>query len=104
MNFNQSEKYVLAILACGMLQAGYKEGALSRTQFESYLQEAFAKLGTTGAIITMKLDVNPFLTIKLMDSTKKDFVKTFLYDTLQKVPNCETAVYYFASTLEQSEL
>lgn len=92
------------MLASGMLQAGYQEGILSKTRFESYIQDVVSKLGTTMAIFSLNLRVDPFLTIRQMDSSKKNSVKSFLYETLQKVPNCEAAGYYFVSTLERSGL
>lgn len=104
MNFNLTEQYVLSMLATGILQAGYNEAHLSKTQYELYCNEAYKKLGTTVNIISLKLDADPFMTIRQMDSYKKEYVKVFLFEILQKVPNCETAEYYVMSTLEQGNL
>ena len=101
MAFNRTEQFVLAMLAVGILQAGYNEGHISKSQYERYADEACAKLGTSISIILSGLEVNPFLTIRQMDSRKKFFVKSFLFEILQKVPDCETATYYVMSTLDQ---
>lgn len=71
MNLNRTEQFVLAMLALGMLQAGYSEGYISKSQFESYSNDACAKLGTSTNIILLQIDMNPFLTIRQMDSQKK---------------------------------
>ena len=104
MAFNRTEQFVLAMLAVGILQAGYKEGHISKSKYERYAEEACAKLGTSINITLSGLEVNPFLTIRQMDSRKKNFVKSFLFEVLQKVPDCETATYYVVSTLDQGGL
>lgn len=105
MNFNQTEQYVLAMLGIGMLNAGYQEGHISERQLMQYCEEACAKLGTTlNSVYSKKIEVNAFLVIRQMDSQKKNFAKSFLYEMSQKVPKCETAVYYFVTTLEEGGL
>lgn len=104
MEFSQNEKYVLAMIASGMLAAGYEQGIITENQYEKYSSEACAKVGANNTILLNKLHINPFMTIQNMDSQKKNFVKSFLYQVLEKVPNCDAAAYYFATTLQNSGL
>ena len=76
MYFTEQEKYVLAMLASGMLQAGEQEGLNSRRQWDHYLRNACRKLGTDTSIILRKYDVNPFQTIKIWGMIKNNLRKT----------------------------
>lgn len=104
MNLTESEKYVLALISAGMLQAGAEDGLISYQQLEIEINRVCNNLGTTMAILGNSQDLDPFAVIRNMNTQKKDFTKSFFYSVLQKVPTCEKATYYFVSTLEQSGL
>ena len=104
MYFTDSEKYVLAMLASGMLQAGLEDGIITRPQWESSIANVCSQLNTPQSILTTQLNIDPFSTIRNMTMEQKQFVKNFFYGIIQQVPNCEKAIYYFSTTLENSGL
>lgn len=104
MHFSETEKYILAMIGVGMLQAGVEEGIISRSQFDVHVGNICSQLGTSSSILTRRYNVEPFQTIRQMSEDKKMFVKTFLFNILQQVKNCQQATYYFVHTLEEGEL
>ena len=104
MILNQEEKYVLATIGSGMVTAALNEGIISESTYNLYCQQIYYELGTTVDIIFKKLDVDPFMIIRQMDQEKKNFTKKFFVEVLQRVPTCDAARYYFASTLERGGL
>lgn len=104
MNLNKEEQFVLAMISTGILQAAFKQGVISKSLFDIYASTAYSKLGTNSSILSNNYNVDPFKTIRQMDAQKKNFVKSFLLEIIQKVPSCDEAAYYFTYTLEQGGL
>ena len=104
MYFSDKEKYALAMLAAGMLQAGLKDGVISNSQWQSAILSVCNKLNAPQTIFKWHLSIDPFSIIRNMKNDQNEFVKTFLYGVFQQVPTCEKAAHYFVTTLENSGL